>query len=117
MDLDEDYASVVIPHANGEMILELHDRVASSLHHIISSLDADPSGPKTLLICTHAATMICIGRVLTGNMPDDPDEDDFQCYTASLSTYKRKADAILGVWDCTGNAETGFLSGGPERGW
>jgi transcription factor C subunit 7 len=117
VDLDEEYPNVIIPHANGEMILELHDRVANALNHIISSLDADPSGPKTLLICTHAATMICIGRVLTGKMPDDPDEDDFQCFTASLSTFKRKAEGVLGVWDCTGNAETGFLSGGAERGW
>ena len=61
--------------------------------------------------------MIALGRVLTGKMPRDPDEDDFQCYTASLSTFKRRGDAVLGTWECVGNAETGFLSQGAERGW
>lgn len=109
-----------VPHAKGELILELHERVKRSITSIVKSLDADPGGPKTLLICTHAATMICLGRVLTGKMPKDLDEDDFQCYTASLSTFKRKkgqGDGVAGNWDCIGNGETGFLSGGAERGW
>jgi transcription factor C subunit 7 len=119
--LDVDYVSVCIPHEKGEMILELHDRVKRTLESIIAELDKDPEKPKTLLLCTHAATMIAIGRTLTGSMPEDPDADDFQCYTASLSTFKRKSmeesRQITGNWNCTGNAETHFLSGGPERGW
>lgn len=110
-----------IPPSKGELIVELHERVNKALHHIITELDNDPEQPKTVLICTHAATMIAAGRVLTGKMPDDPDEDDFQCYTASMSKFVRRSmDAekgVIGNWDCVLNSETSFLSGGAERGW
>jgi transcription factor C subunit 7 len=118
--LDQEYASVHLPHVNGELIIELHDRAKKAIEHIVEKLDSDIEKPKTLLICTHAAVMIALGRALTGNMPQDLDEDDFQCHTASLSTFKRKGsegDGVLGQWDCIGNAETHFLKGGPERGW
>lgn len=48
------------------------------------------TSPKAALICTHAAGMICIGRALTGKMPDDPDEEDFRCGTCALSVFSRK---------------------------
>ena len=119
-DLDHAYESTHIPHFRGEQIRQLHDRVQKALDTIIMTLDNDPAQPKALLICTHAATMIAIGRVLTGNVPDDLDDDDFQCYTASLSRFERKDSEekkVVGGWDCVLNAETGYLSGGAERGW
>lgn len=119
-NLDSEYASIHVPHENGELIVELHERVKSAIQRVIEEADSEPGSPKTLLICTHAATMIALGRILTGTMPEDPDEDDFQCYTASLSTFKRRRDhpeRVIGNWDCIGNAETHFLSGGAERGW
>lgn len=120
-NLDQDYVSVQIPASKGEFIVELHERVKDTLNSIITELDNDPEQPRTLLICTHAATMIAIGRALTGNMPDDTDEDDFQCYTASLSKFTRKINSasskVLGNWDCELNSETKYLSGGAERGW
>ncbi|KAF2467676.1 phosphoglycerate mutase family protein [Lindgomyces ingoldianus] len=118
-NLDLEYESLLTPPPNGEMIRDLHERVANALNLVIASLDSDPAGPKTMLICTHAATMIAIGRALTGNVPDNFNEDDFKCYTASLSTFARRGDAegVLGNWECVGNAETGYLSGGEERGW
>jgi transcription factor C subunit 7 len=74
-----------------------------------------------VLICTHAATMIAAGRVLTGAMPEDPDEDDFQCFTAGLSKFVRRSGyrnkAAAGAWECELNSETSYLSGGAERGW
>jgi transcription factor C subunit 7 len=103
------------------MIVELHERVRNALDHIVSTLDNDPEQPKTVLICTHAATMIAAGRVLTGQMPDDPDTDDFQCFTAGLSKFvRRSADpekGVAGNWNCELNSETSYLSGGAERGW
>lgn len=115
--LDHEYEGPHRAHERGEMILELHERARNAISHIIETLDKDPEGPKTLLICTHAATMIALGRVLTGKVPEDLDEDDFQCYTASLSTFKRKSGETVGSWECVGNAETHFLSTGAERGW
>lgn len=34
--------------------------------------------------------MICIGRVLTGKMPEKEEEDDFKCGTCSLSVFQRR---------------------------
>ncbi|KAF9739361.1 hypothetical protein PMIN06_000939 [Paraphaeosphaeria minitans] len=120
-DLDQNYVSVHIPPANGEWLSELHQRVTMALTKIVTDLDDDPEQPKTLLICTHAATMIAAGRALTGKIPADLNEDDFQCYTASLSKYVRRdpelEKGVAGNWDCVLNSETGYLSGGAERGW
>jgi transcription factor C subunit 7 len=120
-NLDHDYASVHIPASKGEMIMELHERVGKALDHIITILDNEPEQPKTVLICTHAATMIAAGRALTGRMPDDPDEDDFKCFTAGLSKYVRRSTdpdrGVAGNWECELNSETSYLSGGAERGW
>jgi transcription factor C subunit 7 len=110
-----------MPGSNGEMILELHERVKNALDHIITTLDNDPEQPKTVLLCTHAATMIAAGRVLTGMMPENLDEDDFKCFTAGLSKYVRRSfnpqRGIAENWNCELNSDTSFLSGGAERGW
>lgn len=136
----------IIPSKKGESIVQLHDRVAYALRHIIAKADADPSGPKTLLICSHAAAMIAIGRALTGNMPEDYSEDDFNCFTCSFSKFVRrgvpeKSDSpgddarwspddpdvvpdiqwrgkgVSGGWDCVINGDCSYLAGGEERGW
>ncbi|KAK3202755.1 hypothetical protein GRF29_154g613245 [Pseudopithomyces chartarum] len=119
--LDQDYVSVHIPTAKGEWLKELHERVTKALSKIITDLDNDPEQPKTVLICTHAATMIAAGRALTGIVPIDLNEDDFQCYTASLSKYVRRNvglnSEVAGSWDCVINSDTSYLSAGAERGW
>jgi transcription factor C subunit 7 len=131
------------PDVYGETIEELHERVAYAIYRVIEKMDAMPNGPKSLLICSHAAIMISLGRVLTGKMPQDVTEDDFQCFTASLSAYRRKnvskdqrqvdkwdatnpksfpdvnwkANGVLGEWECEMNSDTSYLSSGPQRGW
>jgi transcription factor C subunit 7 len=120
-NLDQEHVSSHIPAPKGEMIVELHERVRRALEHIITTLDQDPEQPKTVLICSHAATIIAAGRVLTGQMPEDPDEDDFQCFTAGLSKFVRKSrgaeKGVAGNWKCELNSDTSYLSGGAERGW
>lgn len=143
-DLAEAYIPVIRPSVNGESLTALHDRIAYALYHVIQKLDQDPSGPKTLLICTHAASMICIGRALTGRMPEDPSEEDFKCFTCSLSKFTRrnipeapvekqhiwtldepenipfvdwKGKGVKGGWDCEVNGDCSFLEKGEERGW
>lgn len=145
-DLDGAYQLVIRPSVNGESVECLHDRIAYALHHVIKKLDSDPDGPRALLICTHAASMIAIGRVLTGRMPEDHGEEDFKCFTCSLSRFERKqkkADAeeepepptwdsqspddvpdvrwrgkgVQGGWECKINGDCSFLENGEERGW
>jgi len=127
----------------GESIQQLHERIAYALHRIIELADRD--GATSILICTHAAAMIAIGRTLTGTMPEDVDTEDFKCFTAGLSRYDRTGgvsvptgevalwDAarerdipdvgwkdgkgIMGGWDCVLNSDCSFLDGGEERGW
>ena len=74
----------------GESIEQLHERVACTLDRIVAQSDADPARPRGLLICTHAATLIAIGRVLTGSMPSNVVEPDFRPFTASLSVFVRR---------------------------
>jgi transcription factor C subunit 7 len=110
--------AIIIPSTKGESIPQLHDRLAYCLHHIIRAADQDPNGPKSLLICTHAASMICIGRVLTGRMPEDEGEEDFKCFTCSFSKFVRRRGQSEGVegrevreWDAKKADEV------PDVGW
>lgn len=104
----EDAGPIVVPSVKGEGIPRLHDRLAYALHHLIKRADASPTQPKALLICTHAASIIAIGRALTGRMPEDEGEEDFRCFTCGLSKFVRKApesaaaggnEAEVGSWD------------------
>ncbi|TVY57680.1 Uncharacterized protein LCER1_G004176 [Lachnellula cervina] len=137
---DETYTPVIKPSVNGENIEELHDRTAYALHRIIEQSDRE--GVKAIVICTHAATLIAIGRVLTGRMPEDIAEEDFRPFTCGLSTFVRRGKGVQagveawkgpesgipsvewrggrgvgGGWKLKGSGECGFLSGGEERGW
>ena len=101
---------------------------------------------RAILICTHAASLIALGRTLTGRMPKDIEEDDFKTSTAGISKFVRRrvkdegegssfelkrlesggavpkvdwkdGKGVAGGWDCTVNSDCSHLSGGAERGW
>jgi len=90
--------------------------------------------------------MICIGRTLTGMMPQDKNEADFRCGTCSLSRFVRRkvlsdsgkelveqwnseraavipkvdwrnGKGVMGGWDCEVNGDCSFLTNGEERSW
>ncbi|KAL5362893.1 histidine phosphatase superfamily [Aspergillus floccosus] len=91
----------VYPSTRGETIAQLHDRLATALAAIIADVDAEiaqlertqPPSSKAILICSHAAPLIAIGRALTGRMPEDSGEEDFNVFTAGLSTFVRRQPA------------------------
>jgi transcription factor C subunit 7 len=138
---DIDYEPTIIPSVNGETIEDLHNRTAYALHKIIEKCDAD--GIKAIIICSHAATLYAIGRSLTGRMPEDISEQDFNTYTCGLSKFVRRSAApaetkvqqwegtgkpipdtnwrngngVAGGWTCEMNGDCSFLEGGEERGW
>jgi len=138
---DEGYKPAIKPSVNGETIDELHDRTAYALHRIIEQSDRE--GVKAILLCTHAATLIAIGRALTGRMPEDIAEEDFRPFTCGLSTFVRRGKenmetavkewegpetdiprvewkdgkGVAGGWNITVSGDCTFLSGGEERGW
>lgn len=95
---------------------QLHNRLATALASIIADVDIElaslerdsespsPSPttaaridkkPRAILICSHAASLIAMGRALTGNMPDDPNEQDFNVFTAGLSTFVRRGNGTI----------------------
>ena len=83
------------PHAatlGGESPSQLHTRVATALSRIISYADIESGEEEVaILVCTHAATMIAAGRVLTGVMPRDINEPDFRTFTCGLSKFVRRS--------------------------
>lgn len=136
------YKPSITPSVNGESIAELHDRTAYALHRIIER--SDQEGAKAIIICTHAATLIAIGRALTGHMPENIEEQDFNPFTCGLSKFVRKStgagslaevspwkgpgseipevkwrngNGVGGGWECVINGDCSFLKGGEERGW
>lgn len=92
------YKPHIVVSTRGETITQLHNRVATTLDAVIAEVDTEiatleatgPSTGKAVLICSHAAPLIAMGRVLTGNMPSDPSTEDFNVFTAGLSTFVRR---------------------------
>lgn len=136
LKINPTYRPSCTPPPSGETITRLHDRVAFALSHIISSVDSE-TGPEkdvAILICTHAATLIAIGRCLTGRMPKDVNEEDFLAPCAGITKFARReagkernhgsdtvdwrdGKGIGGGWECVMNGNCDHLAGGAERTW
>ncbi|KAK3379579.1 histidine phosphatase superfamily [Lasiosphaeria ovina] len=86
--LDPDYRPAVVPTRMGESIAELHDRVAATMDALVA--DCDREGVRAVLLCSHAAVIIALGRVLTGAVPDSVEAEDFRAFTCGLSVYRRR---------------------------
>lgn len=89
--LDHDYQPAVVPTRMGESVDELHDRLAVTLERLIAECDRD--GIRAVLLCSHAAPIIALGRVLTGNMPENIEVEDFRAFTCGLSVFRRRKGA------------------------
>ncbi|OAA74654.1 phosphoglycerate mutase family protein [Akanthomyces lecanii RCEF 1005] len=122
---DADFVSPVKPRVHGETYAQLVARVRAAMQALIRRCDDE--GRRSVVICSHAAVIIVLGRVLTGQHPDEMDTEDFKAFTCGLSVYARgrgaegkntdgKSDNV-GNWICERNSDCSFLSGGEERGW
>ncbi|EXL85995.1 hypothetical protein FOPG_02243 [Fusarium oxysporum f. sp. conglutinans race 2 54008] len=132
---DENYASAITPSRKGETINDLYGRVAAAVRAIIERCDAE--GHRAVVLCTHAAVVITLGRILTGRIPKAVEEEDFHAFTCGLSTYRRRGPGLkrtpmlgpnkshpptsdlspVGEWQCEIDSDCGFLTSGEERGW
>lgn len=141
--LETSYTPSCHPPSSGESVIQLYVRIAFALSYLVADADVASGNEEiAILICTHAAPLIIIGRVLTGSMPACVDEHDFKTYTAGLTRFerrsKRTADVkirglrvgegvpnidwaggkgVAGGWDCVVNCNCTHLKGGEERGW
>ena len=86
--LDHAYKPAVVPTRMGESVDELHNRVAATMEALIAECDRD--GIRAVLLCSHAAVVIALGRVLTGLMPENIEVEDFRAFTCGLSVYRRR---------------------------
>ncbi|EKV09164.1 hypothetical protein PDIG_55920 [Penicillium digitatum PHI26] len=117
-EASQTYKALLIPSRRGETITQLHNRVATALEGIIADIDAEVSAleaelpsdqrtSKSVLICAHAAPLIAMGRALTGHMPDHSSEEDFDVFTAGLSTFKRRGASSTASVGRSGDTEEG----------
>ena len=73
--LETNYTPACYPPATGESLPQLYARIAFALRYIIADADSVSGDAEiALLICTHAAPLIIMGRVLTGNLPTNVGE-------------------------------------------
>ena len=99
----------------GESHQGIHDRAASFLRLLIAHVDEKYPEVKSVLLVSHAATVIALGRAL---MKDR--ERDVRAGTCSLSSYTRrqtddvKAEDGIGQWECKLNGDCSFLTGGEQ---
>ncbi|PNP53604.1 hypothetical protein THARTR1_05728 [Trichoderma harzianum] len=134
---DESYVSAQYPPKRGETLAQLQARLTATMQSIIDRCDAEDR--RAVVLCTHAAVVIMLGRILTGDFPESVDVDDFHAFTCGLSVYRRKRDdrdrglrgkgelpdkepnpsaaVAVGGWSCEANSDCSFLAGGQERGW
>ncbi|KAI0901494.1 phosphoglycerate mutase-like protein [Annulohypoxylon nitens] len=99
-ELDPSYVSGPAPSRHGESLPQLHDRVAKAIDLIIKR--SDQEGHKAVILSTHAAVVIALGRVLTGKM-----ETDFGAFTCGLSKFKRQA-SIASQVSLSSDGKTGI---------
>ncbi|KAK9480600.1 phosphoglycerate mutase-like protein [Lipomyces japonicus] len=137
--VDTEYEPICVPSTDGETIRELHDRAATALAQLISTINQTKTDVKTLLICSHAATIIALGRALVGDdtveirtgtcsisvyesaAGDDNNDNNNNNNTATTTTtttttnyYNNKG---LGKWKFVANGYTAHLTNGEERHW
>lgn len=85
---DDSYVSALTPSSKGETVAQLYARVAAATQAIIDRCDAE--GTRAVVLCSHAAVIIILGRILTGEVPDSVEIDDFKAFTCGLSVYRRR---------------------------
>ncbi|EPS41234.1 hypothetical protein H072_4827 [Dactylellina haptotyla CBS 200.50] len=145
--LNTDYTPIITPATRGETMAQVHDRAAYALTRLIEYVDKTHPEVKAIILVSHAATIIAVGRALVGD-----ENMDVGAGTCSLSVYKRndtsstpewidvdgkevestgtidlnekkipvlpwRGKGVMGGWKCETNGDCSFLSGGEERNW
>lgn len=111
------HSALLRPTRRGETREELHLRAQTFLRLLILYLDSHPERPRTVLLMTHAATNIALGRALMGEVPDGTSTKEVRTGCCSLGKYVREAEARsgeLGVWKQELNGDCSFLKKGEE---
>lgn len=107
--LDTTYHPIISETAVNENYRELMDRASYFITELIKTLDNNSPDIDTILLVTHAATKIALGRALL------KDEDaEIRTGVCSLDTYVR---SDKNTWIAKTIGETHFLAHGEEMHW
>ncbi|SNX83780.1 related to TFIIIC subunit, 55 kDa (transcription initiation factor) [Melanopsichium pennsylvanicum] len=112
-ELSLSWKPLLVPNNNGETISELHARAKQVLEFIEQR--CEQLGVTRVLLCSHAATIIAMGRVLQGDA--ETRQKFVGAGTASLSKYTRLDKHGKKGWKQELNGDASFLPGGVEREW
>lgn len=108
------WTPLLYPDPRGESIPGVHARAQAVMQRIDAR--CQEWGVERLLIVSHAATIIALGRMLqTQGSYEDVRDRDIRAGTASVSKYVRSSPHE--VWRQVYNGNTSFLPHGEERAW
>ncbi|BEI89553.1 uncharacterized protein CcaverHIS019_0209150 [Cutaneotrichosporon cavernicola] len=109
--IDMDYTSTVYASRRGETLRGLHSRIGLFLDAWIARMDE--AGVRSAVIFGHAATVIAMGRLLTGDM-----EREVTAGCAVTSLYRRAGPlGGCGQWEGVYDGRADYMPGGVERDW
>lgn len=109
--IDPSHTSLLYPPQEGETIDQIHVRSEQVLELLLNKIDAQSGGAKSVVVYTHAATAIALGRALIG---DKEKVKDIRAGTCSVSKFTRQGD---GSWVQEMNGQCDHLERGEERHW
>ncbi|CAN6674888.1 transcription factor tau 55 kDa subunit [Trichomonascus vanleenenianus] len=111
--IKQDYTPLLVPSRKGETEDEIHERCIETVRRLVSELRNEPE-IKTILIVTHAASKIALGRALVGDR-----NFEVRTGTCSIDKYVMKPDSEgePGEWTCEYTGKTDFLPRGEEMHW
>ncbi|KAL7419232.1 hypothetical protein Q5752_006069 [Cryptotrichosporon argae] len=120
--IDETYASTVFPSRRGESLRALQDRADLFAEAWTARLEAESERVRCVVVFAHAASVIAIGRALTGDK-----SLNVVAGCASTSLYRRRIPppgagsspppSGVGQWDIVWNGRADYLPNGVERDW
>ncbi|KAL1408881.1 C6 zinc cluster transcription factor-like protein [Vanrija albida] len=110
--LDTGYTSTLYPSRHGERVRDLHARAALWADAFVGRMEAE--GVRSVAVVSHAAVVIALGRVLTG---DDSLQVSAAC--AATSLYRRRPGTLgrAGDWERVYDGRADYLPNGAERDW
>lgn len=109
--IDESYTPVIDHSTVGETYDQLLARTKDFVAKLIARLDSEAPHIENILIVTHAATKIALGRALLHD-----DYIDIRTGTCSLDTYVRDPEAPEN-WIAKSLGQTSYLTNGEEMHW
>lgn len=111
--VDKNYNSLVVAGDDGEDEAELHERTKRFLNVLIEKLNKEEPEIETILIVSHAAPRIALGRALVGD-----NSLDIRTGVCSLDTFEvDKEGGLCGEWKLKSSGQVDYLSEGEVMHW